>query len=261
MSHVTSQDGTTIAFDSHGDGPPVILVGGAFQYRVFDPPTVNLAKLLGEHFTVIHYDRRGRGDSTDTAPYAVEREIEDIQALIEHVGGSASLYGMSSGSVLALDAARELPVTKLAVYEPPFIVGDSRPPLPSDYFDHLVDLVNAGKSGDAVELFLTQGAAIPAEFVTQMRGAPMWPGFEAVAHTLVYDATLMGDGSVPTDRWTKVTIPTLVAVGGASDEGMRKAADALVDVLPNARLAGLEGQTHDVAPDVLAPVLVDFYQD
>ncbi|MEV7042106.1 alpha/beta hydrolase [Amycolatopsis sp. NPDC051061] len=262
MSEVTSQDGTKIAYDRYGDGPPVILVGGAFQFRAFDPSTAQLAQLLGERFGAIHYDRRGRGESGDTKPYSTDREVEDIEALVDAAGGTASLFGMSSGAVLALDAAARLPaakVAKVAVYEAPFIVDNLRPPLPEGYHDKLVELVEAGRPGDAVEHFLVHGAAVPPEFVSQMRGAPMWPGFESVAHTLVYDSALMGDGSVSADRWAGVRVPVLVSDGGASGPVMHNAAKALAGVLADARERTLEGQGHDVAPDVLAPVLEEFF--
>jgi pimeloyl-ACP methyl ester carboxylesterase len=259
LSKATSIDGTTIAFDRSGEGPPVILVGGAFQYRSFDPRTAQLAALLAERFTVFHYDRRGRGDSGDTLPYEVDLEVEDIWALIGEAGGSAFVFGMSSGAVLALEAARRLPITKLALYEPPFFVDDTRPPLPADYHATLAGLVSAGRAGDAVAYFMTRAVNIPAETVAQLRGAPMWPGFEAVAHTLVYDATIVGDGSIPTERCASVAIPTLVVDGGASPHWMRNAATALAAALPNVGRATLPEQDHGVDPEVLAPVLVEFF--
>ena len=185
MNTVTSKDGTTIAFDRSGEGPALILVGGALQHRAIDPSTVQLASLLAPSFTVYHYDRRGRGDSGDTVPYAVEREIEDIDALIQEAGGSAFVFGMSSGAVLALDAAAGgLAITKLALYEPPMVVDDSRPPVPKDYVARLTELASSGRPGDAIEVFMTEGVGLPAEAVAPMRGAPFWPAFEAVAHTL-----------------------------------------------------------------------------
>jgi pimeloyl-ACP methyl ester carboxylesterase len=261
MSNVTSKDGTTIAYDRQGEGPGVILVGGAFQYRAFDPRTAELASLLAERFTVINYDRRGRGDSSDTLPYAVQREVEDIEALIAVAGGSACLFGMSSAAGLTLHAAASgLAIPKVAVYEAPYIIDDTRPPLPDDYLEHLSELVSTGKAGEAVEYFLTQAAAVPPEFVGGMKQAPMWPGFEAVAHTLPYEAAVMGgDYKSPAKLAASVTIPVLVGDGGASPDWMRNAAKALADVLPNAQRFTLEGQMHDVAPDVLAPVLTEFY--
>jgi pimeloyl-ACP methyl ester carboxylesterase len=264
MNTVISQDGTTIAYDRSGDGPALILVGGAFQYRAFDPRTGQLAELLAPHFTVYHYDRRGRGDSGDTAPYAIEREIEDVAALVEEAGGSAYLFGMSSGAPLALDAvAHALPITKLAVYEAPFIVDDSRPPVHEEYLSRLTEFVSTGQRGDAVTLFLTEAVGVPAEYVAPMRDTPMWAGFEAVAHTLPYDGAIM-DGTqsgeaLPAQRWASVKIPTLVADGGASGPAMHSAAQALADLLPDARRHTLVGEEHAVDPAILAPVLIDFF--
>ncbi len=239
MNTVTSKDGTSIAFDRSGEGAAVILVGGAIQHRAIDPSTARLAELLSSTFTVVHYDRRGRGDSGDTAPYAVEREIEDIDALIQDAGGSASLFGMSSGAVLSLDAAdRGLGITKLALYEPPLMVDDSRPPVPQDYRERLSAMLSEGRRGDAVELFMTEAVGLPAEAVSPMRGAPFWPGLESVAHTLPYDDAIMGDLTsgkpLPAARWARVTIPTLVIDGGESPAWARNAVQAIVDVLPQA---------------------------
>jgi len=260
MKKVYSKDGTAIAFDQLGQGPAIILVGGAFTDRS-QPALVQLAALLAPHFTVFNYDRRGRGDSGDTAPYAVEREVEDLEALIVEAGGSAFVCGFSSGAALALEAAaRGLTITKLALYEPPFIVDDSRPPLPQDFATQLTELVSSGRRGDAAELFMTKAAEVPAAVVAQMRHAPFWPGVEAVAHTLIYDTTIMGDNNaLPTDRIASVTVPTLVIDGGASPAWMRNAARAVADILPDAQRRTLEGQTHDVAPAALAPVLEEFF--
>src|SRR6266496_3829270 len=173
MRKVHSKDGTTIAFDWSGEGPAIILVGGALSDR---SAGTQLAAHLAPHFTVYTYDRRGRGESGDTAPYAIAREVEDIDALINEAGGSAFVFGHSSGAVLALEAARLLPtkITKLALYEPPFIIDDSRPPAPQDYVPHLMELVSSGRRGEAVEYFMTV-VGTPAEMVAQMRQSPMWP--------------------------------------------------------------------------------------
>jgi pimeloyl-ACP methyl ester carboxylesterase len=264
MNTVTSKDGTTIAFDRSGEGPAIILVGGAFQHRAIDPSTARLAELLAPNFTVYHYDRRGRGDSDDTAPYAVVREIEDLDALIQEAGGSAFIFGMSSGAVLALHAtAAGLAITKLALYEPPFIVDDSRPPLPEDYRDRLTELLAAGRRGDAVELFMTEAVGVSAETVAPMRGAPFWSAFEGVAHTLPYDDAIMGDTlsgkPLPAGRWAAVTIPTFVIDGGDSPAWAGTAVEALVDFLPDAQRRTLKGETHQVHPDVLAPDLEVFF--
>jgi pimeloyl-ACP methyl ester carboxylesterase len=261
MNTVTSADGTTIAFDRSGEGPPVICVGGALSDRSGGAP---LAALLAPHLTVFAYDRRGRGDSGDTQPYAVEREVEDLGAIIAEAGGSASVFGHSSGSVLALEAAaRGLPITKLALYEPPFFVDDSRTPLPSDYATRLAELASSGRRGDAVEYFMATGPGVPADAIAEMRRGPSWPAMEALAHTLAYDGMVMGDtmsGSpAPIRRFASVTVPTLVIDGGASPAWARSAVAAIVDVLPNAGRRTLEGETHAANPEALAPVLEEFF--
>jgi pimeloyl-ACP methyl ester carboxylesterase len=262
VERATSKDGTTIAFDRSGRGPAIILVGGALSDRSAAFP---LAARLAPRFTTIAYDRRGRGNSGDTAPYAVDREVEDIEALILAIGGSALVFGHSSGAVLALEAARTLPdrIPKLALYEPPFFVDDSRPPLPEDYVTRLDELVSTGRRGDAVEFFMTTGPGVPAEAVAGMRREPFWPSMEAVAHTLAYDGTVMGDtmegSSAALERWASVAVPTLVMNGGASPDWQRNAVLALVDVLPDARHRILEGQDHGPDTEVLATALEDFF--
>jgi pimeloyl-ACP methyl ester carboxylesterase len=255
MPTVTSKDGTTIAYDRLSQGPALILVGGAFQYRAIDPRTTQLAALLAPHFAVVHYDRRGRGDSGDTAPYAIEREVEDLEALIKEAGRSAFVFGMSSGGVLPLEAAAcGLAITKLALYEPPFNLDDNARAASENYGKQLTALLAEGRRGDAVALAMTTWGA-PAEAVAGMRQTPVWSMFESVAPTLAYDNAIMGDGSLPTKRMASVTVPTLVIDGGASPAFMHNAAQAAADALPNAWCRTLEGQTHEVAPEVLAPVL------
>ncbi len=263
MRTVISNDSTTIAFDQSGAGPAVILVGGALSDRTAAAP---VAALLAPHFTVINFDRRGRGDSGDTHPYAVEREVEDIAALIAAVGGSACVFGKSSGAALALEAAnRGLPITKLALYDPPFIVDTTRKPIPTGYVSHLGELASSGRRGEAVEYFLANAVEVPNEALAQMRQAPMWPAMEAMAHTLAYDGAIM-EGNMagkpfPPGQWAAVTIPTLVMDGGDSPVWMHNAAQAVADVLPNARRITLEGQTHAIDPGILVPVLVKFFTD
>jgi len=264
MKTATSRDGTRIAYDELGDGPPLILVGGALNTRSFGP-NGSLAPLLAERFTVINYDRRGKGDSGDTLPWAVEREIEDLDALIEAGGGPASVYGISSGAALALEAAsRGLAIEKLAMYEAPIIVDDSRPPLADDYLARLQGLVASGRRGDAIRLFMREGVGLPAAFVAMMRLMPAWSRLKAVAHTLPYDAAIVFDYQkgqpLPAEQWTSATIPTLAVAGGKSPDWMRNAMQALADVLPNARYQTLQGQTHVVKPEALAPVLVEFFE-
>src|SRR5262249_42055476 len=220
MPTVRSHDGTQIAFDKVGAGPAVILVNGAIVYRAFDPSMAQLADLLGSHFTVYNYDRRGRGDSGDTPPFAKQREIDDLQALIEDAGGKARVFGISSGAVLTLDAAAVTPgMTKVAVYEPALIVDDSRRPVAADYTEHLTKLAAEGRRDEAVEYFLTQAVGVPAEYLGGMRqDQANWSGMTGVAQTIAYDAAFVGDvmqgKPLPTDRWATVTVPVLVADGG-----------------------------------------------
>jgi pimeloyl-ACP methyl ester carboxylesterase len=263
MSTVTSSDGSTIAFTRTGHGPAVILVDGALSYRAggLSGP---LAERLQPHFTVYTYDRRGRGDSGNTLPYAPEREIEDLHALIEHAGGSAAVYGLSSGAALALEAARHgLPITRLALYEPPLIVDDTRPPVPDDYLAQLNQLLAADRRGDAVKLFMTKGVGLPTIMVTMMRFMPAWSRLKAVAHTLPYDAAFVDEHQkgtpLPANRWDRVTVPTLVIHGSKSHAWVRNAAQALADAVPNARHRTLEGQTHIVKASALAPLLIEFF--
>lgn len=261
MPNVTSQDGTQIAFDKTGHGPALILVGGAFVDRSNLTPH---AAPLSSHFSVYNYDRRGRGGSGDTQPYAIEREIEDIDSLIHEAGGAAFMFGGSSGAVLALDAAASgLNITKLALYEPPFVVDDTRPPVPADMLQQLTTLVEAGKRGDAAALYMTAGALVPAEQVQQMRSAPFWPGVEQAAQTLLYDAAIMVSfmrgKPLPAKGWASAKMPVLVADGGASPAWLRNSARALAAILPNAQYQTLAGQTHAVSPEALAPVLAQFF--
>ena len=220
MNTVRSKDGTIIAYDRVGKGPALIMVTGATATRA---DAAGAAESLGQHFTVFAYDRRGRGDSGDTAPYAVEREVEDIDAMITEAGGSAFVFGHSSGAILALDAARLLSptrLTKLAVYEPPLMIKDSHPQLPKDYVDHLNELIAAGKRGEAVEYFMTAAIGMPPETVAQARNSPMWPKLEAVAPTIAYDGAITMDTAVgsplPLKKWATIQIPTLVMSGGKS---------------------------------------------
>jgi pimeloyl-ACP methyl ester carboxylesterase len=253
---VVSRDGTTIAFDQAGDGPPVVLVNAGPTDRNVNAPLVGL---LAARCTVLNYDRRGRGDSGDTAPYAVDREYEDLQAVIDAAGGSAAVFGNSGGGILAFEAAaRGLAITRIAVWEPPYVIEGSRPPVPQDYRRRLGDLLAAGRRGDMVELFLTEAAGIPAGFVASIRQSPFWPAQEAVAHVLVYDAEVVGDFSLPADRLATVKVPTLVVDGGQTP-WLRSGADAVAGALPDARRRTLEGQPHNVDLAALAPLLAEFF--
>jgi pimeloyl-ACP methyl ester carboxylesterase len=262
MNTVLSKDGTRIAFDRSGSGPSLILVDGALCYRA-SGPMKPLAALLSQHFTVFTYDRRGRGDSGDYPSYTVEREVDDIEALINEAGGSAFVYGISSGAALSLEAARRgLAITKLALYEAPFIVDDSHPPIADDFLPRLNALVAEGRRGDAVRLFMKL-VGLPAIVISLMRFLPAWSKLTAVAHTLPYDITIVKDYQkgkpLPSTAWASIDTPTLVGIGGKSPAWMRNAMHALAGVLPNARLRTLEGQTHMIGAKVLAPVLVEFF--
>jgi len=218
----------------------------------------NLGSLLESNFTVINYDRRGRGDSGDTAPYAVEREIEDIEAVITAAGGHAHLYGTSSGAGLALEAAAAgAPVDKLVLWEPPYSVDPAGRP-PADSAERLERMVAEGRRDDAATFFMVDMVRLPAEFAAFARTQPRWAGQIALAHTLAYDARVMGDYSVPTETAARVVAPTLILTGGASFALFRPTADALVAAMPNARTATLEGQEHNVDPAVLGPAMREF---
>jgi pimeloyl-ACP methyl ester carboxylesterase len=264
MHTVTSKDGSRIAYDRLGSGPAVILVGGALSYRKFKQME-QLAKLLAEHCTVINYDRRGRGDSTEVKPFALEREIEDIEALMEAEGGSASLWGWSSGGALALRAARAgLPVERVSVYEVPFMVTpDAKRPTP-DYAQRLDQLVGVGDRDGAVKHFMRNAIGIPAPFVALMPLMPMWKGLKATAHTLPYDWAALGEHTMygaPLNpgEWASVTAPTLVVYGAKSADVLQRGSRALAEVLPNAELRKLDGVSHNVKMNRLAPVLADFF--
>jgi len=260
MRNVISADGTTIAFDQSGSGPALILVAGAFSDRSH-PVLIQLSDLLSPQFTVITYDRRGRGESGDTTPYTVKREIEDLAALINAAGGTACVCGFSSGAALTLEAAASgLAMRKVVLYEPPFRIAGGANQLPRDFATHLSALVASGRRGDAAEYFMVQAALVPAEVVAQMRHQTFWPLVESVAHTLVYDTAVMGNDAVlRPERLSTIRVPTLVIDGGASPEWMRAAARGVAEVLPQASRRTLQGQTHEVSPQAIAPVLIEFF--
>lgn len=256
-----SKDGTAIAYEAWGEGPPLLLVDGALCYRD-SGPSRKVAEALAQRFKVYTYDRRGRGESGDAPPYAVEREVEDIEALIEAAGGSAHVCGFSSGAALALEAARRgASIKRLALYEPPFIVDDSRPPMAPDYEARLRELLAAGRRGDMVRLFMRQ-VGMPRVLIAASRFMPVWSKLTAIAHTLSYDAAVMGGMQagtpLPAERWANVTVPTLALVGGKSGDWMRHGIQQLVERVPSAERYELPGQTHMVKAKALAPVLVEF---
>lgn len=260
MSMVISKDGTEIAYDKKGKGAALILVDGALGYRSFGPMT-ELARLLASNFTVTTYDRRGRGESSNSMPYALEREVEDLEALIDEAGGSAFVYGISSGACLALESAIRLgrKVSKLAIYEAPYDSSKGAGQAWKDYRTQLAKLLSEDRRGDAVGLFM-QFVGAPAAQVEGMRQSPVWPMFEAIAPTLAYDAAAMGaDRLPPVEQAAKLAVPALVMNGQLGQPFMLATAKALANAIPHAQLRTLEGQRHDVDSKVLAPVLVEFF--
>ncbi len=256
--NVFSADGTPIAFDQRGSGAPVILVGGAFNDRT---TVAGLAEVLAGDFTTIAYDRRGRGSSGDAAEYAVEREIEDIAALIAQVGGTASVFGHSSGAILALEAgAAGLAIDKLVAYEPPYTVAD-RAAAADDLADRVRAAIEAGDRDEAVRLFLVEGAGTPAEMIGGMRADPVWSWFTGLAHTLPYDLAIVGPGGrLPAGRLARITTPVLVVDGSESPSWFGATARAVAEVIPGARHETLAGQDHGVLqfPETLEPLLTGF---
>jgi pimeloyl-ACP methyl ester carboxylesterase len=258
MNTVISKDGTRIAYDQTGSGPAVILVDGAFCSRNFGPMP-KLAPLLAESFKVFTYDRRARGDSGDTKPYAVRREIEDIEALIEVAGGPACLFGISSGAILAIQAvASGLNIRRLALFEPPY-VGDKPHRKPENPAGQLAEMIAAGRKGDAVNFYLRKVIGVPAIVPFILRLTPNWPKMKANANSLPYDAAVCGDFNMPRQQVASIGIPTLVIDSEKSPGVLRDAVQEVAGALPNGKRISLAGKVHDVPPKILAPVLKEFY--
>lgn len=255
---VTSKDGTKIAYETSGQGPRVILVLGALNSR---KSGASLAKILASRFAVISYDRRGRGDSTDTVPYSPEREVEDLNALIEALGGSVFLYGHSSGAALALHTVVKEPkkVRKLAIYEAPYSMDEAGRKAAEEYSTALKKVLVSRRNGDAVALFIRL-VGVSEKQVQAMKRMPLWRGLEKLAPTLAYDSQIMGPGNALPTFLGRVSTPTLVMHGGAGASAMRDAAQAISKTIPNAQLRTLAGETHGVKPKSLAPVLQEFFQ-
>jgi pimeloyl-ACP methyl ester carboxylesterase len=258
---VTSADGTKIAYEKAGSGPALLVVDGAMCYRSFGPAAA-LAKQLQDRFTVYTYDRRGRGESGDTKPYSVHREIEDIAALIGAAGGSVNVFAMSSGAALSLEAASKLDgIEKLAIYEAPFIVDDTHPPRVG--FQETLDEHIAKNDRSGALKFFMKTVGAPSIMVAVMSLTPPWKKLKAVAHTLPYDARVVGDRGLghplPPNAWPGATMPVLAFIGGKSPKVMHNAQQAIVDQLPDASLVELPGQTHMVKAPVVAPHLSQFY--
>ncbi|MFF3665955.1 alpha/beta fold hydrolase [Microtetraspora malaysiensis] len=256
MNKVISTDGTPIAYDRIGSGPAVILIGGGPTDRSANAP---VADLLADDYTVYNYDRRGRGQSGDAAPYSVDREFEDIQALITEAGGSAMVYGTSGGGILAVQAAaRGLAITGLALWEVPYILPGTRPAVPADYRDQQFALREQGRHGDMLELFFLEAVLMPAEFVAGMKAGPFWEAMGSTAPALAYDAEVAGDFSLPADQLASITVPTIVIDGGTIP-WVSAAAEAITAALPTPQRRTLHGQPHNVDPAAIAPVLAEFF--
>jgi pimeloyl-ACP methyl ester carboxylesterase len=255
METFESSDGTIIAFERVGSGPGVVLVGGALTDRTGGR---DLARALAPSCTVYCYDRRGRGGSGDSPPYQVELEVEDLEALILHTGSSAAVFAKSSGAALALLAAAEgVAMDKLVVFEPPYIVDDSRSLPPADLPARVRGMIASGRPGDAVERFLVESVGVPAEAVLGIEASPEWPAMQALAPTVLHDLAIMGDSSIP-DRLSLITVPTLVLDSSGSAPFLRTAAAAVAGVVPGASHRTLEGPNHGYDPEMAAQVLVEF---
>jgi pimeloyl-ACP methyl ester carboxylesterase len=263
MQTVTSADGTRIAYDRYGEGPAVILVNGAMGYRKFKK-FEQVANALSEHCTVINYDRRGRGDSGEAGPISVQHEVDDIAALIDTVGGRASLWGWSSGGAVALRAAAaDIGVERLVVYETPFKTDPAAKYPADDYGARLDQVVATGDRTGAAKHFMRNAVGIPAPAVAVMSLLPMFKRFAATGHTLTFDYAALGDHNMHgaplrAEEWATVTCPTLVAYGAKTVPGLKHASRALADVLPNATLLELPGQNHNVSPSAIVPMVADF---
>lgn len=253
---LTSTDGTPIAYQRTGAGPALVLVVGAFCDRT---TTADLTPLLAPHFTVYEYDRRGRGSSGDSPEYSTEREVDDLAAVIAAAGGSAHVYGHSSGGALALEAAaRGVPVTAVVAYEPPYTARDDGSGGSADLLEGVRARIAAGDRDGAAALFL-QGAGTPAEVLPMIRQSPGWPRMLELAPTLAYDLALTDGGVVPRERLARIGVPTVAVSGGASPEWAARAGAAIADAVPGARHVVLAGQTHAVTHEAIAPVLIDAF--
>lgn len=265
---VTSADGTTIAYTAWGAGDPIVIIDGATAHRATTPENAPTAELLADEFLVINYDRRGRGESSDTPPYTVEREFEDLAAIIDQAGSGlpATVFGWSSGGNLALNAAQNrVPIARIAVFEPNAIVDDSRPPLPADYVERLDAAIAAGRPGDAVALFMTAAAGMPEEMVDGMRDEDFWQGLEAIAPTIAYDGRQIDDAlsgkPLRADLWDRVSVPVLVMHGIDTWPAMAAGARAIAAHLPSGTLKPVPGEDHSTTPDVLSAALREFIKE
>jgi pimeloyl-ACP methyl ester carboxylesterase len=258
----TSADGTGIAYSVTGSGPALILVDGAMCHRMFGPST-ELASVLDKNFTVYTYDRRGRGETGDGAtPWSLQNEIDDLGALVKEAGGSAFVFGQSSGAVLALEAATKLPsITRLALYELPMVVDDTYTPRPADVVATMDGLIARGERSAAVTMFMKM-VGVPGIGLAIMKLTPVWKKLKLVAHTLPWDLRILGDDGrgepLPSNRWN-IKVPTLVMNGGKSPEYLRNTMKNVAEVLGDVEYQELPGQTHMVKASAAAPVLVEFF--
>jgi pimeloyl-ACP methyl ester carboxylesterase len=260
MNEVFSKDGTRIAYRKSGKGPLLILVDGAFCSKDFGPMP-KLMPLLAEHFTVISYDRRARGESGDTKPYDTTRELEDISSLIEQHGGSAYLFGISSGAILALRAvAYGLRIPKVVVFEPPFVTKKNAVRSPNAY-EELKKLVDNGNRGGAVKYYLNKVIGAPAIVTLVLQLMPGWSKMKANANSLPYDAAICGDFEIPKNIFSTIAVPVLAIDSTKSPETLRNAVEATASALPNAKRKSLKGSVHDVPPKILAPELIRFFNE
>lgn len=252
MEKVISKDGTEIAYDTYGSGPGLVLVAGGFTERSRYAPD---AEVLSSAFTVVNYDRRGRGDSGDIQPYAVEREWEDLEA-VRSATGARFACAYSSGSMVLLQAG--LPFEKLAVMEPPFRV-EGAPPAPERYIERLQEFIAAGNPGGAAELFMVEAVGQPKDVVDQIRNTPMWAGMEAIAHTLVYDALQLRDSAVPLELLSSIDVPTLALYSNASPAWLKESTKQTAAALPHGKAEGYDGTFHTIPSETLARVLTDYF--
>ncbi|HLE97355.1 MAG TPA: alpha/beta fold hydrolase [Candidatus Thermoplasmatota archaeon] len=256
--YVTSKDGTRIAFDVSGSGPPLVIVWGALGVRS-SPFATPMRDALARHFTVYHYDRRGRGESGDTLPYAVAREVEDLAAVCETAGGSPYVFATSSGAALALEAAAAgVPMAGLAAYEPPYMVGDPKDAPPADYLAHVTRLVDEGRRDEAVKYFM-RVVGVPGFLVAVMPFFPFWKDARAAAHTLPYDGAVMGDFKIPEKRLREIKTPTFALAGGRTTPTLKAAVAAVARTVPGAVHREVPKQNHGVKPAAIAPVLAELF--
>lgn len=268
MTKVNSKDGIAIAYEQMGSGPALILVDGAFCSRSFGPMRA-LAKRLAPHYTVVFYDRRGRGDSGDAPAYEVAHEIEDLKALVQMMGGEAFVYGTSSGAVLAARAvAAGLQAKKLALYEPPLSLDGTHQPDPADFVEQIAAMLKDDRRGDAVKLFM-RTVGVPRIGILIMQLLPgAFSGLKRVAHTLPYDFAILGDtqrgGPLPDElkeALQSIRAPVLALAGGKSPAWMQHAARRVAEVVPYGRTSIVPGQTHNASAKAVAPALIEFFAD